>query len=151
MPLPRRRQPGPPCTACLVPGICWQPVIINIITRFVRPSSGRQHALTQHPNIRSPKHLLTVTELATAVIVVTELDMMTALLLVTEFAALGQHSHVSCRTDRGYFCNTFFNQTVDVIDQPRWIDTQLLFLGLIGCGVLGVIGEFLLIYSLPWL
>ncbi|KAL3152709.1 hypothetical protein ABBQ38_012300 [Trebouxia sp. C0009 RCD-2024] len=46
------------------------------------------------------------------------------------------------RTDRGFFCNTFFNQTVDVVDQPRWIDTQLLFLGLIGCGVLGVIALF---------
>ena len=55
---------------------------------------------------------------------------------------------VHCRTDKGYFCNTFFNQTVDVIDQPRWIDTQLLFLGLIGFGVLGVIGE-LLVYLLP--
>ena len=54
-----------------------------------------------------------------------------------------------CRTDRGYFCNTFFNQTVDVIDQPRWVDTQLLFLGLIGFGVLGVIGKLHSMNLLP--
>jgi len=28
-----------------------------------------------------------------------------------------------------------------VVDQPRYIDTQLVFLGLIGLGVLGVIGK----------
>lgn len=46
-----------------------------------------------------------------------------------------------CRTDRGFFCNTFFNQTVDVVDRPHWVDTQLLFLAFIGASVLGVIGE----------
>lgn len=46
-----------------------------------------------------------------------------------------------CRTETGFFCNTFFNQTVDVVDQPRYIDTQLVFLGFIGLGVLAVIGE----------
>lgn len=47
-----------------------------------------------------------------------------------------------CRTETGFFCNTFFNQTVDVVDQPRYIDTQLVFLGFIGLGVLAVIGKF---------
>lgn len=60
-----------------------------------------------------------------------------------------QHDHVQCRTDRGFFCNTFFNQTVDVVDQPRWVDTQLLFLGLIGFGVLGVIGKLCPVHLLP--
>ncbi|DBA82944.1 hypothetical protein WJX77_012184 [Trebouxia sp. C0004] len=46
------------------------------------------------------------------------------------------------RTEKGFFCNTFFNSTVDVVDQPRYIDTQLVFLGVIGLGVLGVIALF---------
>ena len=55
-----------------------------------------------------------------------------------------QCSHLlelQCRTEKGFFCNTFFNSTVDVVDQPRFVDTQLLFLGVIALGVLGVIGK----------
>ena len=49
---------------------------------------------------------------------------------------------MSCRTKNGYFSNTFFNQTVDIIDKPRLIDTQLLFLFVIGAGVISVAGRF---------
>lgn len=45
-------------------------------------------------------------------------------------------------TRTGYYSNTFFNQTIDVIDKPRLIDTQLLFLFVIAAGVISV-GVFL--------
>ena len=50
---------------------------------------------------------------------------------------------IDCRTDKGFFCNTFFNETVDVVDRPRLIDTQLMFLIFIGLSVLGAIGKAL--------
>ena len=45
------------------------------------------------------------------------------------------------RSKNGYSSSTFFNQTVDIIDKPRLVDTQLLFLFVIAAAVVSVLGK----------
>ena len=40
------------------------------------------------------------------------------------------------------YSNTFFNRTVDIIEPPQYIDTQLLFLWLLLLAGLGAAGGF---------
>ena len=49
--------------------------------------------------------------------------------------------HVCYRSNKGFFSTTFFNQTIELNDRPRLIDTQFVGLGLIGLSVLAVIGK----------
>lgn len=40
-----------------------------------------------------------------------------------------------------YYANTFFNRTIDIVETPKWVDTELLFLWLLLLAAVSVGGE----------
>lgn len=39
-----------------------------------------------------------------------------------------------------YHASTFFNKTIDIVEKPKWVDLQLIFLYLLLLGAVGGLG-----------